>query len=179
MEQRRKRARRWIIASYGFLCVSAVIEFINAFTEGNFQESQLKFQLSTVLIAIMPFAGLFGWWFLTRVFVDNDVDRSLSYYAFVGLTLQAFVYGAADFLLIYSFDPFTTFSGSHFWSWLQSLEPWLTCAGLVASAMGLFLMTLTYSKHARVPPWIEAFDASMNEEGPDVPFEELGNPRLP
>lgn len=126
-------AQKWIVFGYSAMFVGTVTGVVWQLTNQYFQQGW-RVDENTLTAVFASFAALIAWWFLSRIVADKPDQISLIRRAFLGLSLQAFLFSANTVIYLVSYPNFS----------LQSGATWGYGVGTISTMIGFFMMAKSY-----------------------------------
>lgn len=130
--------------------VAGVISYLETVTARGYGFSSLRELVIPMLNPLTMIAAVFAWWWLARVRAGDEGQRTILQRAFVAFAIQ---YLCTTALFLFLVTPFRSLGGF----WLTCVF-WFELVGAFTSALGLFLMSRTFSARVHL-------DQSITSEG--------------
>jgi hypothetical protein len=139
------------VAGYVLLGLAAIISFANQ-VNGELG-TNVRADLQLFALPLASLAGLFAWWFLTKLEVNDGVQLSLLHKGYLALGAQALLGSITYFIIVSSL---TTTA-----SW-EDLVFWLYALGTVIVGIGFLFMTFSI----RAPETLDDTETALPGEEP-------------
>lgn len=130
---RRQKARNLIVVGYSVIFVGTLINVVWQVSSSVFQQSW-RTDVNTLSTVFASFTAIIAWWFLSRIIANKPDQLSLIRKAYLGLSLQALLLSASVVVYLISYPNAS----------LASASAWGFCLGTITTAIGFFMMALSY-----------------------------------
>jgi hypothetical protein len=157
----------WIVAGFSLTLIAAMISLGNDIGEGVLRQFPASEVTQVVVYPLNFISALFGWWFLSSMFTGNVEQVRLARRAFVCLSLQFFLLTVVAAATLSTF-PLSAF-GNFVW---QELSQWFDLIGVLATSIGFFVLQSSFASTSQRYHYLQAFEASLDEEGDDIPLDD-------
>jgi hypothetical protein len=149
--QRQVQAQTLVILGFVVSAVSGVISYFETVTTRGYEFSSLREIVIPMLNPLTMIAPVFAWWWLARIEAGDEGQRTILQRAFVAFAIQ---YVCTTALVLFLVTPFRSLGGF----WLTCVF-WFELVGALVSALGLFLLSRTFSARAQMDQPVTEADA--------------------
>jgi hypothetical protein len=156
----------WIVVGFSLTLIAAMIVLGNDIDNGFFGHLPASDIGQAVVYPLSFIPALIGWWFLSSLFVGN-VEQ-------IRLARRAFLFLAAQYLLLavvsaielsgYPLRDFGNFAS-------LDLSACINLAGMLTTFVGFVVLQSSFWPNSKRHFYLEAFEASLDEEGDDIPLD--------
>jgi hypothetical protein len=160
----------WVVVGFSLTLIAAAIVLGNDIDSGFFGQFPASDIAQAVVYPLSFVPALIGWWFLSSLFIGN-VEQ-------IRHARRAFVFFSAQYLLLagvaaielsgYPLSAFRNFES-------LNVSTCINLAGMLAAFVGFFIFQSSFSSTSKRYFYLEAFEASLGEEGGDISLDAVIN----